>query len=74
MRRLLLLYAVAYGFGGVPLLYMGDELALRNDVGYLADPESAADNRWMNRPWMDWAAAERRHDPSTVEGRVFGCL
>ena len=74
LRRLLLLYSVAYGFGGAPLLYMGDELALRNDVTYLADPESATDNRWMHRPWMDWAAAGRRHDPSTVEGRVFGWL
>src|SRR3954466_11209216 len=37
IRRLELLYSVAYGWGGIPLLYMGDELALRNDTGYLAD-------------------------------------
>jgi amylosucrase len=71
IRRLVLLYSVAYAFGGIPLLYMGDELALRNDAGYLADPERAPDNRWMHRPPMDWAAAARRHDPGTVEGRVF---
>ena len=29
------------------------------------------DNRWMHRPHMDWSLAERRHDPATVEGRVF---
>ena len=74
LRRLVLLYSVAYGFGGVPLLYMGDEIALRNDGTYLDDPELAADNRWLHRPWMDWAAAARRHDPATVEGRVFGWL
>ena len=33
-----------------------------------------ADNRWMHRPWFDEAAAARRHDPDTVEGRVFGWL
>jgi amylosucrase len=71
VRRFLLLYSVAYGFGGIPLLYMGDELALRNDRGYLDDPRLAPDNRWMHRPPMDWAAAARRHDPTTVEGRVF---
>ena len=71
IRRLLLLYSVAYAFGGIPLLYMGDELALRNDRGYLADPERAPDNRWMHRPPMDWTAAGRRHDPATLEGRVF---
>jgi amylosucrase len=74
LRRLVLLYSVVYGYGGIPLLYMGDELALRNDAGYLDDPALAPDNRWMHRPPMDWAAAERRQDPDTVEGWVFGWL
>jgi amylosucrase len=71
IRRLVLLYSVAYAFGGIPLLYMGDELALRNDTGYLDDPARAPDNRWMHRPPMDRSAMERRHDEATVEGRVF---
>ncbi|MGY1711772.1 alpha-amylase family protein [Geodermatophilus sp. SYSU D00758] len=74
IRRLVLLYSVIHAWGGIPLLYMGDELALRNDAGYLQDPERAPDNRWMHRPPMDWAAAARRHDPATLEGRVFGAL
>jgi amylosucrase len=74
IRRLVLLYSVVYSFGGIPLLYMGDELALRNDSGYLDDPERAPDNRWMHRPPMDWAAAARRKDPATLEGRVFSRL
>src|SRR3954454_18788702 len=74
IRRLVLLYSVVYAFGGIPLLYMGDELALRNDAGYLADPERAPDNRWMHRPPMDWAAAHRRSDPRSLEGRVFAEL
>ncbi len=72
IRRLVLLHAVALGWGGVPLLYMGDELAQDNDTTYLDDPELAEDNRWMHRPYFDDAAAARRHDPGTVEGRVFG--
>ena len=74
VRRLVLLYSVVYAYGGIPLLYMGDELALRNDAGYLADAARAPDNRWMHRPPMDWAAAERRHDDGTLEGRVFSWL
>jgi amylosucrase len=74
IRRLLLLYAIAFGFGGIPLIYMGDELGLRNDHGYAADPARADDNRWLHRPPMDWAAAARRCDPATVEGRIFGAL
>jgi amylosucrase len=74
IRRLVLLYAVVFAYGGIPLIYMGDELAMRNDPGYAADPALADDNRWMHRPYMDWIAAARRHDETTLEGRVFGWM
>ncbi len=74
IRRLVLLHAVTYGFGGIPLLYMGDELALRNDYSFLANPALADDNRWMHRPQMDWDAAERRNEPDSLEGKVFGWI
>lgn len=69
--RVLCGYAMVLGFGGLPLLYMGDELGLLNDVGYLDDPAKAADNRWMHRPAMPWQVAAQRHDESTVAGRVY---
>jgi amylosucrase len=53
---------------------MGDELALGSDPGWAADPQHAHDNRWMHRPPMDWAAAARRHDQGSLEGRVFGAI
>jgi amylosucrase len=71
IRRLLLLYAVAYSFGGIPLVYMGDELGLFGDEEWASLPSQAGDNRWMHRPHMDWTLAGRRSDPATVEGRVF---
>ncbi|GAA1834391.1 alpha-amylase family protein [Pseudonocardia ailaonensis] len=74
LRRLVLLHAVTYGFGGIPLLYMGDELGLANDESYRDDPAKADDNRWLHRPRMDEAAFGRRHDPAAVEGRIFGWL
>ncbi|MEP7025690.1 MAG: alpha-amylase family glycosyl hydrolase [Actinomycetota bacterium] len=74
IRRLESLYAVVFSFGGIPLIYMGDELAMRNDAGWRADPAHADDNRWMHRPPMDWAAAERRTDPGSLEGRMFTAI
>jgi amylosucrase len=74
VRRMLLLYAVAFAHGGMPLVYMGDELGLRNDPAWADDPAHAQDNRWMHRPFMDWEAAARRSDPATVEGRLWGGL
>ena len=74
IRRLESMYAVAFSFGGIPLIYSGDELALRNDPRWAQDPAHAHDNRWMHRPLMDWAAAARRRDPHSPEGRMFAAI
>ena len=66
-RRLELAYACAFAYGGIPLVYMGDELGLRNDHSYEADPALADDNRWLHRPPMDWDVAARRDLPGTLE-------
>ncbi|MEZ5115220.1 MAG: alpha-amylase family glycosyl hydrolase [Candidatus Nanopelagicales bacterium] len=69
--RLLCGYAMVLGFGGLPLLYMGDELGLLNDLSYLDEPPHRDDNRWMHRPPMPWHLVQERHDHHTVMGRVF---
>jgi amylosucrase len=74
IRRILLLHAIAFAHGGLPLVYMGDELGLPNDPDWEADPAQRDDNRWMHRPPMDWEAAERRADPASVEGRLWDGL
>ena len=71
IRRVLALHAVAFAFAGLPMIYMGDELGLRNDDAWADDPAHVGDNRWMHRPFMDWEAASRRHDETTVEGRLW---
>ena len=74
IRRLESMYAVAFSFGGIPLIYMGDELALRSDASWAVDPAHEQDNRWMHRPQMDWHAAAQRHDPGSLAGRVFAAI
>ena len=74
VARLLLAHAVVVGWGGVPVIWMGDELALRNDAHWADEPAHADDNRWVHRPRMPWADAARRSDPATVEGRVWSGL
>jgi amylosucrase len=71
IHRILMGHALIASFGGIPLLYMGDEIGLLNDHSYEADPHLRHDSRWMHRPKMDWAKAEKRHDPQSVEGRIF---
>ena len=74
LRRLESMYSVVFSFGGIPLLYMGDELALRNDPRYRDDPAHRHDNRWLHRPAMDWTTAGQRTDPTTVPGRAYAAV
>ena len=71
VQRILMGHALIAAFGGIPLIYMGDELALPNDYGYLDDPHHAHDSRWVHRPRMDWVLAEARHQADTPSARVF---
>ncbi len=69
--RIILSQAVVLSAGGIPLLYLGDEIGTLNDYSYHSSPEHAHDSRWLHRPRFDWIRSERRHDRSTIEGRIF---
>jgi amylosucrase len=69
--RILLLHNIIFAFGGMPLIYMGDEIGMLNDRRYLDDPDLAGDSRWIHRPYMDWKQAAQRHDQHTIPGRLF---
>lgn len=71
IRRILLLYGIIFTMGGIPLIYLGDEIGLTNDYDYPKDPEKDGDDRWLHRPAFDWDKAENRKDPESVEGKLF---
>ena len=71
VARLLLLYGVALSSGGIPLLYLGDEVATPNDLDYVNDPGKAGDSRWVHRPVRNAARYAQRHNPATTAGQVF---
>ena len=74
IHRLIAGYAIIFGFGGIPLLYMGDELGMVNDQSYLEDPSKAEDNRWIHRPAMDWDRVKRARNKEGVEGAIFAAF
>ena len=71
VRELLLAHAIVLGFGGLPVLWMGDELGLPNDDGWADEPGHQDDNRWVHRPRMPWPVADLRTEADTVPGRMF---
>lgn len=74
LRRMLLLHGLALSFGALPVLYMGDELAMENDYSYLQRPQHAMDSRWLQRPVFDQQRWKHRYDVSTVPGLMHQAL
>ena len=71
VSRIILGHALIAGFGGVPVVWSGDELGMANDPHWADEPGHEDDNRWVHRARMDWELAARRHTPGSVESRVF---
>ena len=75
IRRILMMHGLILTLGGIPLLYLGDEVGCDNDYGFVAAPEKQADNRWVHRPPTDWPQQTRqRTTPGTPEQRIFDGL
>ena len=74
ISRLRLANALVMGWGGIPVIWSGDELAQTNDPAWDTEPGHEEDNRWAHRPRLDWVRAQSRHDSETVAGRVFSGL
>ncbi|MDD2941745.1 MAG: amylosucrase [bacterium] len=74
IKRIILLHSLILSFGGIPLLYYGDEIGTLNDCSFLKEESKAHDNRWMHRPRINWDKAELRKKNGTVENRIFESL
>ncbi|MBN1428057.1 MAG: amylosucrase [Anaerolineae bacterium] len=74
IRRILLIHAIILTIGGIPLIYLGDEIGTLNDYAYRHNPDKAGDSRWVHRPVTDWDRMSARNNPSTVAGRIYSGL
>ena len=74
LRLDIMLHAYMFTLSGIPVLYSGDEIGQLNDERYHDDPLKAGDSRYLHRGDMDWARAEKRADPESVEGRLFSAI
>ncbi|WP_230427704.1 alpha-amylase family protein [Undibacterium luofuense] len=69
LNRMLLLYGLSLCFGGMPLIYMGDEFAQGNDDTYTDRAAHRLDARWLHRPLWSEQLASASHDDQTVSGQ-----
>ena len=69
--RILLLHSVTLSTGGMPLIYLGDEVGTPNDTSYLNDPTKACDSRWVHRPARVASLYAQRHKKTTMPGQIY---
>ena len=74
VQTILLLHSLILSFGGIPLLYYGDEIGTTNNFSYLNEPHKMEDSRWVHRPNIDWEKAALRNTTGTVEYQIFSGL
>ncbi|GJM28455.1 MAG: alpha-amylase [Cyclobacteriaceae bacterium] len=74
ISRIILSHAVTMSFGGLPMLFSGDEIGQLNDYTYLEDESKKHDSRWMHRADMNWESADKRHVPDSVQQQIFTAI
>ncbi|MEO0553920.1 MAG: alpha-amylase family glycosyl hydrolase [Bacteroidota bacterium] len=75
VKRILLLHAIIISYGGIPMLYYGDETGTENDYSFLQDDKTADDNRWLHRPKIDWKKQfENLKDERNPRAIIFKAL
>lgn len=71
VERILLAHAITMSTGGIPLIYLGDEVGQLNDYSYMHDPDKWDDSRWVNRPPYPYERYEQKDDEHTTAGRIY---
>lgn len=69
--RILLAYSIAMSTGGIPLIYLGDEVGQLNDYTFIDIESKKGDSRWVNRPPYPADRYAQRNDTSTIPGRLY---
>ena len=71
IRRIALIHGIILTAGGIPLIYLGDEIGTLNDYDYHHDPAKAADSRWVHRPKTNWKKMAKRNSQKSIEGNIY---
>ena len=69
--RIVLAHSIVLSTGGIPLIYLGDEVGQLNDYASLDVPGHGGDSRWVGRPTYPADRYAERDDPSTTAGELF---
>lgn len=71
IRRIVLMYSIVFSIGGLPLIYLGDEIGTLNDYSFEQRAHQKEDARWVHRVKTDWEKVQRAQKGEGIEGRIY---
>ena len=74
VNKILMLHAIILSYGGIPMIYAGDEIGMLNDYSYLKKKDLREDSRWANRPFQDWKTVSDLDKVDTPQTQIFHSL
>src|SRR5690606_5507648 len=74
IAKIIMLHGITFAFGGIPLIYAGDEIGTLNDYSFRNDDAKKGDSRWVNRPLQDWDVISRLGKGPSPQSRIFQTL
>ncbi|WP_421808488.1 amylosucrase [Flagellimonas sp.] len=72
--KIIMLHGITLAFGGIPLIYAGDEIGTLNDYSFQTDDAKKGDSRWVNRPMQDWDLISQLDKLESPQSKVFRAL
>lgn len=74
VAKILMLHGIILSYGGIPLIYAGDEIGMLNDYSFHKNEDHKDDSRWVNRPIQDWKTINKLPTSKNHTSLVFNGL
>ena len=74
IAKIIMLHGIILSYGGIPMVYMGDELGTLNDYSFRTNEEHKNDSRWVNRPMQDWGVIAGLKSKKNHSSKIYNGL
>lgn len=74
ITKIITMHSIILSYGGMPLIYAGDEIGALNDYSYQSETGKKDDSRWVNRPKQDWQVVANLEQANTPQAHIFHSL
>ena len=72
--KIVMLHGIILSFGGIPMIFAGDEIGTLNDYSFLEEEDKKGDNRWVNSPKRNWDVRNPSQNKKDISGIIFNRL